>query len=259
MPPVIVSSPWPPAIVSSPLSPLMVRSRDVGPPVTASPAPESVSAPSLPVIVPSSTFASETSTSSSALRFSAGGAERDDVAGRGAGDGDAVEDARGQVDDELDLRKARALHATPGANWPPLRSMVTFSAPVEPLTTIVSVKAVVAAPHAVTPTMMRPAFAPVPTAIAAESPAALMLTVAVPAAKPHVTAAPARGGQSEGYRGERRADNCDQPHHQASCSGSAPPANSLRLNRRGRLTSSPPQLGQTALMVSEQAGQNVHS
>ena len=39
-----------------------------------------------------------------------GGAERDDVAGRGAGDGDAVEDARGEVDDELDLRKARALH-----------------------------------------------------------------------------------------------------------------------------------------------------
>ena len=86
--------------------------------------------------------------------------------------------------------------AAPGANWPPLRSMVTFSAPVEPLTTIVSVKSVVAAPHAVTPTMMRPAFAPVPTAIEAESPAALMLTVAVPAAKPHVTAAPPVAGRA---------------------------------------------------------------
>jgi hypothetical protein len=37
--------------------------------------------------------------------------------------------------------------------------------------------------------MMRPAFAPDPTAIEAESPAALMLTVAVPAAKLQVTAA----------------------------------------------------------------------
>jgi hypothetical protein len=54
---------------------------------------------------------------------------------------------------------------------------------------MVSVVVVVAAPHAVTPTMMRPAFAPVPTAIEAESPAALMFTVAVPAAKLQVTAA----------------------------------------------------------------------
>ncbi len=65
---------------------------------------------------------------------------------------------------------------------------MTFSAPVVPLTTIVSVFAVVAAAHAVTPTMIRPALAPVPTAIEAESPAALMLTVAVPAAKPQLTA-----------------------------------------------------------------------
>jgi hypothetical protein len=36
---------------------------------------------------------------------------------------------------------------------------------------------------------MRPRLAPVPTAIVAESPAALMLTVAVPAAKLQLTAA----------------------------------------------------------------------
>lgn len=66
--------------------------------------------------------------------------------------------------------------------------MVTVSAPVEPLTTIVSVRSVVARPQGVTPTTIRPALTPVPTAIAAESPAALMLTVAVPAAKPQLTA-----------------------------------------------------------------------
>ena len=79
--------------------------------------------------------------------------------------------------------------ATPGANWPPLRSMVTFSAPVDPLTTIVSVFVVDAAPHRVTPTMIRPAFTPVPTEIDAESPAAVMLTVAVPPTNAQLTAA----------------------------------------------------------------------
>ena len=43
------------------------------------------------------------------------------------------------------------------------------------------VVAVVAVPHSAAPNMIRPAFAPVPTAIEAVLPAALMLTVAVPA------------------------------------------------------------------------------
>ena len=65
---------------------------------------------------------------------------------------------------------------------------MTVSAPVLPVTTIVSVLAVVAAPQAVTPTMIRPAFAPVPTAIDAASPAALIETVAVVPANRQLTA-----------------------------------------------------------------------
>jgi hypothetical protein len=62
------------------------------------------------------------------------------------------------------------------------------------LTTIVSVVTVVAAPHAAAPIMIRPEFAPVPTAMDAESPAALMLTVAVPAANAQLTAPSAGAG-----------------------------------------------------------------
>ena len=47
---------------------------------------------------------------------------------------------------------------------------------------------------AAAPTMIRPAFAPVPTAMEAVSPAALMLTVAVPAANPQLTAPSAGAG-----------------------------------------------------------------
>ena len=63
-----------------------------------------------------------------------------------------------------------------------------------PVTTIVSVVDVVAAPQAVTPTMIRPAFTPVPTAIDAESPAALIATVAVVPTKAQLTAPYAVGG-----------------------------------------------------------------
>ena len=82
----------------------------------------------------------------------------------------------------------------PGANEPPLRSMLTVSDPVLPETTIVLVVAVVAVPHWAAPNMIRPAFAPVPTAIEAVSPAALMLTVAVPAANAQLTAPSAGAG-----------------------------------------------------------------
>ena len=195
-----------------------------------------------------------------AVEVQPGGAERDDVAGRR----EPVTVTRSRTPVERSTTNSISERPepstdTPGANWPPLRSMVTFSAPVEPLTTIVSVEErgrSAARGHADHDAAGVRARA---DRDRAESPAALMLTVAVPAAKPHVTAAPARSGQSEGRRGERRADNCDQTHHEPSRSGSAPPADSLSANRRGRLTSSPPQLGQTALMASVQAGQKVHS
>jgi hypothetical protein len=53
---------------------------------------------------------------------------------------------------------------------------------------------VVAVPHCAAPNMIRPAFAPVPTASEAVSPAALMLTVAVPAANAQLTAPSAGAG-----------------------------------------------------------------
>jgi hypothetical protein len=72
--------------------------------------------------------------------------------------------------------------------------MVTVSDPVLPETTIVLAVAVVAVPHCAAPNMIRPAFAPVPTASEAVSPAALMLTVAVPAANAQLTAPSAGAG-----------------------------------------------------------------
>ncbi len=61
-----------------------------------------------------------------------------------------------------------------------------------PLTTIVSVLATVAVLQGGAlgfgPAMIRPALAPVPTTIKAESPPVLMVTVAVPAPKTQVTA-----------------------------------------------------------------------
>jgi hypothetical protein len=72
--------------------------------------------------------------------------------------------------------------------------MVTVSEPVLPETTIVLVVVVVAVPHWVAPSMIRPAFAPVPTATEAVSPAALIVTVAVPAANPQLTAPSAGAG-----------------------------------------------------------------
>ena len=188
VPPVMVSSRWPPVSVSPPLSPVTVRSRSVAAPVTASPPPESTSAPSLPVIVPSSTLVSVTSTSSSPFRFAP---PVPSVTVSAPLLPVTVNRSRTPVErsttNSISDRPDPST-ATPGANWPPLRSTVTFSAPVVPLTTIVSVSAVVAAPQAATPTMIRPALAPVPTAMEAESPAALMLTVAVPAPNTQLTA-----------------------------------------------------------------------
>jgi hypothetical protein len=71
---------------------------------------------------------------------------------------------------------------------------VSVSEPVLPETTIVLVVAVVAVPHWAAPNMIRPAFAPVPTASEAVSPAALILTVAVPPANPQLTAPSAGAG-----------------------------------------------------------------
>ena len=186
--PVIVSSPSPPITASSPPSPFIVRTRIVAAPVTASPPPETVSSPPLPLMVPTSTLVRVTSTSLSAFRLTPlapsmiVSAEEPPV---------TVTRSATPVERSTTNSISGAPEpstAAPGANWPPLRSMVTFSAPVVPVTTIVSVSAVVAAPHAVTPTMMRPRFAPVPTAIEAESPAAVMLTVAVPAPNAQLTA-----------------------------------------------------------------------
>ncbi len=73
---------------------------------------------------------------------------------------------------------------------------MSVSAPVLPVTTIVSVSNVVARPHGAIPTMMRPRFAPVPTETVPESPAAVMVIVAVVPPKTQPTAALATAGKA---------------------------------------------------------------
>ena len=183
----------------------------VAAPVLASPAPETASSPSLAFTVASSTPVRVTSASLSPFRFAPAAPK-------------TIESApvlpvtitrswtpveRSTTNSISDVPEPST--ATPGPKGPPLRSMVMTSAPVVPLTTMVSVFVTVAAPHAVTPTMTRPAFAPVPTTMEPESPAAVMLTVAVPAPNAQLTAACAGAAAASAATTSTRAMRRERP------------------------------------------------
>ena len=75
-------------------------------------------------------------------------------------DRDPVADSGSEVDCELDLRKTRALDRQTRRELAAAQVERDVLGARVPVTTIVSVSAVVATPHWATPTMMRPAFAP---------------------------------------------------------------------------------------------------